>query len=182
MMAMFHGFRTSAFNENARGTNLLDTGAPYYDTYECADGEHVAIGALEPQFFAELMTRLDPLGDTLPDRSRSQWDVLRARLTEIFKTRTRDEWCAELEGTDSCFAPVLRMSEAVEHPHNVARQTFVTVAGITQPAPAPRFSRTPGKVARPPQPPGEDTDTVLRDVLGMSEADIAELYAARAVS
>lgn len=128
---------------NLRGENLLDGGAHFYDTYACADGKFIAIGAIEPQFYAELRQRcgLDgALYDEQMDAAR--WPLLKIRLADVFRTRTRDEWCAILEGTDACFSPVLDWDEAVEHPHNVARETFIKVNGVTQPAPAPRFSRT----------------------------------------
>ncbi|HEY1145672.1 MAG TPA: CaiB/BaiF CoA-transferase family protein [Allosphingosinicella sp.] len=123
---------------DTRGVNLLDTGAAFYDSYECADGKFIAIGALEPHFYAELMSRL---GVSEPQMSPDLAD----RLTELFKTRTRDEWCALLEGTDACFAPVLSLAEAPGHPHNAERKTFVEAGGVIQPAPAPRFSRTPAR-------------------------------------
>jgi alpha-methylacyl-CoA racemase len=130
---------------DTRGVKLLDTGAAFYDSYECSDGKFIAIGALEPHFYAELMSRL---GVSEPQMSPDLAD----RLTELFKTRSRDEWCALLEGTDACFAPVLSLAEAPGHPHNAARKTFVEAGGVIQPAPAPRFSRTP---ARRPQMGGE---------------------------
>jgi alpha-methylacyl-CoA racemase len=129
---------------NERGANLVDGGAPFYDTYACADGRHIAIGAIEPQFYALLLEQCgiaDPLFDSQMDRAH--WPLMKLRLADAFRTRTRDEWCALLEGTDACFAPVLDWDEAPRHPHNVARATFVQVDGVVQPAPAPRFSRTP---------------------------------------
>jgi alpha-methylacyl-CoA racemase len=142
LMAMMWGFRATGMWADARGTNLIDTGAPFYDTYETADGGFVAIGSIEPQFYALLREKLGLTGDPLFDGQfdRAQWPAQKARLTAIFRTRTRDEWCALMEGTDVCFAPVLSMAEAVEHPHNVARGTFVERDGVMQPAPAPRFT------------------------------------------
>jgi alpha-methylacyl-CoA racemase len=138
--------RAAGWWSDERGTNLLDSGAPYYDSYETADGRFVAIGVLEPQFYSLLMDKLG-LPHGLPD------DELRERLTALFLTRGRDEWCALLEGTDACFAPVLSMAEAPDHPHNRARGTFTEAGGVTQPAPAPRFSATP---AVPPSMPSGD--------------------------
>ena len=142
LMAMMWGFRDSGMWSDERGTNLLDTGAPFYDTYETADGGYVAIGSIEPQFYALLREKLgltdDPLFDAQFDRA--QWPAQKTRLTAVFRTKTRDQWCALMEHGDVCFAPVLSMAEALEHPHNVARATFVEVGGVVQPAPAPRFS------------------------------------------
>ncbi|MBC5767067.1 CaiB/BaiF CoA transferase family protein [Ramlibacter albus] len=135
---------------NERGTNLLDGGAPFYCTYACADGKSIAVGAIEPQFYALLRERCglaDPLFDAQPDRER--WPLMKHRLAEVFATRTRDEWCALLEGSDACFAPVLDWDEAPRHPHNRARGTFVDVDGVVQPAPAPRFTRTPAGTPEP---------------------------------
>jgi alpha-methylacyl-CoA racemase len=174
-MSMFWGMRhLGAFNEE-RGTNLLDTGAAHYDTYETADGKFISIGALEPQFFAEFMERTGLAKEDLPRKDdKDGWPVLRERLTALFKSKTRDEWCAELEGTDVCFAPVLPMSEAMEHPHMKARNTIVEANGIVQPAPAPRFSRTPGKIRREPPERGQGGKEALKD-WGFSENEISSL-------
>jgi alpha-methylacyl-CoA racemase len=166
MMSMFWGMRQAGFfDETRRGENLLDTGAHFYDVYRCADGHYISVGSIEPQFYAELL-RLTGLSDD-PEfalqMDRNLWPVLKGRLEKLFHTKTRDEWCALMEGTDVCFAPVLTMSEAAEHPHNVARQTFIDVAGTRQPAPAPRFSRTVPEVARPPAHAGQHTREVLLD-------------------
>lgn len=150
LAAMMYGLKAQGRWSNARGENLVDGGAPFYDTYACADGRYIAIAAIEPQFYAELRTRCgidDPLFDNPADTAR--WPLLKIKLADIFRSRTRDEWCNLLEGTDACFAPVLDWDEAPRHPHNVARETFITVAGVAQPAPAPRFSRT---VAAKPEP------------------------------
>lgn len=164
-----------------RGANPNDGGAHFYDVYETADGEHVSIAAMEPQFYAELLERIGLADAGLPPQwDRARWPELRARFAQVFRTRTRAEWCALLEGTNACFAPVLRMSEAVKHPHNVHRGTFTTVDGVVSPAPAPRFGRTPGAVARPAAAPGEHTDEVLAE-LGSSPARIAELRSCGAV-
>jgi alpha-methylacyl-CoA racemase len=135
-----------------RGKNVLDTGAPYYETYETADGKFVSLGPIEGPFYADLLQRLglsdDPAFATQNDRAN--WPAMKARLTEVFAGKTRDDWCEALEGTDVCFAPVLSLAEAPHHPHNVARGTFIEAAGITQPAPAPRFSGTPAPAVRSP--------------------------------
>jgi alpha-methylacyl-CoA racemase len=182
LMAMFWGMRgTPAFDEDRPGHNLLDTGAPFYDVYECADGSFVSIGAIEPQFYADLLARLgladDPVFADQYDRTR--WPERKVRLAELFLTRTRSEWCGLLETTDVCFAPVLTMTEAAAHPHNAARATFVEHAGRVQPAPAPRFSRTPGGLDRPGAHPGTHTRQVLAE-RGLAPARIDALIAAGA--
>jgi alpha-methylacyl-CoA racemase len=183
LMTFIHGLRAMGIWSDERGTNLLDTGAHFYDVYETKDAKFVSIGSIEPQFYAELL-RLSGLGED-PDlpwqNDKSQWPALKDRLTEIFKSKTRDEWCAVMEGTDVCFAPVLSMGEAPNHPHNVERGTFVELNGIVQPAPAPRFSRTPGAVARPPSHAGQHTDEILSEWLGSDAADITKLRDAGAV-
>lgn len=136
--------------QDKRGVNVLDGGAPYYDTYETADGKFVSIGSIEPQFYAILMDKLGLAGDPafVQDADRATWPQLKARLRTIFRSRTRDEWCAIMEDTDICFAPVLSLAEAPHHPHNLARGTFVEAGGIIQPAPAPRFQGTPAPPVR----------------------------------
>jgi len=182
LMTMIWGFRAMGLWRDEPGTNLLDTGAPFYDVYECADGRYVAIGALEPQFYAELLERTGLAKEDLPHQlDRERWEVLRQRFTELFRTKTRDEWCALLEGSDACFAPVLSMPEAAEHAHNRARATFVAPDGIVQPAPAPRFSRTRPEIRRPPAAPGADTDGAL-GAWGFSPEEIAKLRALGAIS
>jgi alpha-methylacyl-CoA racemase len=145
LSAMMYGFKAAGQWSNYRGDNMLDGGAFFYDTYACADGRHVAVGAIEPQFYALLREKCgianDPVFDAQMDRQA--WPLLKLRLAEVFRTRTRDEWCVLLEGTDACFAPVLDWDEAPEHPHNQARKTFTSLQGVLQPAPAPRFDRTP---------------------------------------
>ncbi|MFI5892008.1 CaiB/BaiF CoA transferase family protein [Actinoplanes sp. NPDC051513] len=144
LMAFVHGMIAGGSWPFPRGSNLLDGGAPYYDTYETADGGFVAVGALEPAFYAALLDGLGLSSARLPDQlDRDGWPVLRARFAEVFATRTRDEWTAVFAGADACVAPVLSPAEAPAHPHNQARKTFVDVDGLTQPAPAPRFARTP---------------------------------------
>jgi len=147
-----------------RAANLLDTGAPFYDTYTCADGKWVAVGAIEPQFYAALLAGLGLDGEDLPAQlDRSGWPKLRARFTEVFITRTRDQWAEIFAGTDACVTPVLSFGEVADHPHLAARGTIVTVDGVPQAAPAPRFSRTPPAIPAPPPVPGADTEAVLED-------------------
>jgi alpha-methylacyl-CoA racemase len=182
LMTMMYGFSAMGMWNDERGTNLLDTGAHCYDVYETSDGKWVSIGSLEPQFYAELLTllELDP-ADLPHQHDRSAWPDLTERFRAIFATRTRDQWCEVFEGTDVCFAPVLTMSEATEHPHNVERGTFVEVAGLTQPAPAPRFSRTVPTVERPPAHPGQHTDEALTD-WGVDPQRLAGLRASGAIA
>lgn len=183
LMAMIWGFRAMGRWRDERGVNLLDTGAHFYDTYACADGGYVSIGSIEPQFYAELR-RLAGLADD-PDfdaqMNPAAWPALKEKLTALFLTKTRDEWCAIMEHTDVCFAPVLTMGEAPSHPHNAARGTFIDVRGQTQPAPAPRYSVTRTDPPRPEQPAGSDTDAVLAS-LGFDDATIARLRTAGTVA
>jgi len=188
-MTMMWAFTAMGIWSEERGSNLLDTGAHFYDTYECADGKYVSIGSIEPQFYAQLveLTGLEAhfaeRGERLPGQmDRSAWGGLKDALGEIFKGRTRDEWCEIMEGTDVCFAPVLTMSEAVHHPHNVARGTFVEVAGIPQPGPAPRFSRTTAEIQRPPSHAGQHTAEVLGEWLSLDDAAIGSLRSSGAVA
>jgi alpha-methylacyl-CoA racemase len=182
LAAMFHGFTASGMWTEERGTNLLDTGAHFYDVYETSDGRYVSIGSIEPQFYAELLRITGLEGESLPHQmDRSQWSALKERLAEVFRTKTRDEWCELMEGTDVCFAPVLSLSEAPQHPHNQARGTFVEVAGVTQPAPAPRFSRTEAQVQRPPAHAGQHTEEILAEA-GLDAADISKLRSSGAVA
>ncbi len=181
LMTMMWGLRSIGFWEDALGTNVLDTGAPFYDTYETADGKFVSVGALEPQFYAELLTRTGLVGDGLPAQmDKAGWPLMRERLTELFNTKTRDEWCEILEHSDACFAPVLPMGEAAEHPHLKERGTIVEEYGVQQPAPAPRFSRTPGAIQGPPAWPGQHTDAALAD-WGFTADELANLRATGAV-
>ncbi len=181
LMSMIWGLRSlGAWNEEL-GTNVLDTGAPFYETYETADGRFVSLGSLEPQFYAELVAKLGLDSDDLPAQmDRGGWPRLRERFAELFKTKTRDEWREILEGSDACFAPVLTMSEAAEHPHIRSRGTVVEHDGVLQPGPAPRFSRTPTGISRPPARPGEHTDEVLAE-WGFAADEIAKLRDAGAI-
>jgi alpha-methylacyl-CoA racemase len=167
--AMKAGGRLSA----PRGENQLDSGAYFYETYECADGGFISIASIEAKFHAELLQRLEIDPATLPPQhDRARWPEMKERMAAVFRTRTRDEWCARLEGTDACFAPVLSMDEAADHPHNLARNAFIEVGGIRQPAPAPRFGTTQ---LEPPKAPADvDTATVLAD-WGLDAAEISAL-------
>jgi alpha-methylacyl-CoA racemase len=162
LMTMTYAFRQLGMWREERGVNVLDTGAPFYEVYETSDGKWFAIGAIEPQFYAELVkvTGLDH-ADLPPQMDRDRWPEMKQRFAEVFASRTRDEWVEAFAGTDACGAPVLSPWEAHSHPHNASRKTFVEVAGVVQPGPAPRFSRTPGEVHRPPPFAGADTDEVL---------------------
>lgn len=182
LMGVFYGLHSTGDWNDERGTNLLDSGAPFYDCYETADGEYVAIGALEPKFFADLVQRLGLAGENLPAQyDRDGWPRLRKRLAETFRTRTRQEWCDLLEGTDSCFAPVLRLGEAPHHPHNQERGVFLERDGVVHPAPAPRLSRTPAGIAGPAPRSGQDTAAALAD-WGFDPADIERLRDSGAVT
>jgi alpha-methylacyl-CoA racemase len=182
LMTMMHSFRAMGMWNDERGTNLLDTGAHFYDVFETRDGKFVSIGSIEPQFYAELLKLTGLEGSDLPRQmDRARWPEAKARLAEVFRGKTRDEWCRIMEGTDVCFAPVLSMGEAYEHPHNVARGTFVDVAGRRQPGPAPRFSRTRPEIARPPCHAGQHTDEALAD-WGFPPADLARLREAKAIA
>ena len=177
LMAPFFGASAFGFWSDERGTNLLDSGAPYYDVYRCGDRQEIAVGAIEPQFFATLLEVLGLDPSDLPDQDdRARWDELRAALTAAFASAPRDHWLRRAEGRDACVAPVLTMREAARHPHIVERATIVDVDGVPQPAPAPRFSRTPSEPIRPPSVPGHDTDGVLLTT-GYTEAEVAELRA-----
>lgn len=170
LMTMFYGLYAAGLHNRERGNNLLDSGSAIYDVYECADGRFVAIAPLELKFREVLFQKLG-LPYTTDDGT-----TLRSQLEELFKTRTRDEWCSLLEGSDACFAPVLTMAEAPMHPHNMARGTFVDIGGVPQPAPAPRFSRTPAAKPTPPKALGEGARPALTD-WGIAEERIAALAA-----
>ncbi len=183
LATMFHGMRASGEWSDERGTNLLDTGAFFYEVYETADGRYISLGALDAASY-ELMVRLTGLADDggpVPDPGdRSAWPSMKARLAALVRTRTRDDWCRLLEGTDACFAPVLEPGEAPGHPHNKERRTFVEIEGVVQAAPAPRFSRTaPGPPGRPARA-GEHSEEALTS-WGFSAAEIARLRQSRAV-
>ena len=173
LAAMFSGFLAAGTWSEERGVNILDTGAPWYGVYETKDGKHVAIGAIEPKFFSELLSRMG-LREMPAQHDRSRWPQMRRRFAEAFKTKTRDEWSRIFDGSDACFAPVLSWSEARRHPHNASRKTFIDVGGVEQPAPAPRFSRTPGAVRRVPPERGAGGAQALAD-WGFAAGEIARL-------
>jgi alpha-methylacyl-CoA racemase len=183
LMSMIHSFLAMGAWKDERGVNLLDTGAPFYDVYETADGGYLSIGSIEPQFLAIVLevTGLDAEVDVAGMNDRSDWPRLKQRVAEVIKTRTRDEWVEAFDGLDGCVAPVLSMTEAPQHPHNVARGVFVDTNGVTQPAPAPRFSRTPASISGPPASPGQHTDEVLAD-WGLDASRISALREARAIA
>jgi len=175
LAAMFSGMLAAKRWREERGVNILDTGAPWYDVYQTKDGRYVSIGAIETKFYAELLERLGVANEALPGQYDVQgWPKLRARFAQIFQSKTLGEWCSAFEGSDACFAPVLTFSEARRDAHNVARAGFVTVAGVEQPAPAPRYSRTPGEVRRAPPERGEGGRAALRE-WGFSEEQIDAL-------
>ena len=161
---MFWSLRAGGLWSDQRGSNLLDSGAPFYDTYACADGRYIAVGALEPQFYETLLEGLGLIGENLPGQlDRASWPVLRQRFTDVFASRSRDEWVAVFEGVDACVTPVLSFAEVPAHPHIAARRTVITLDGIPQAAPAPRFSRTQPDLPTPPPKPGADTADVFAD-------------------
>ena len=177
LMAMFYGFKASGMWKEGRRSNMLDGGAHFYDTYQCADGKWISIGSIEPQFYALLLEKTginDP--QFQGQMNRDAWPELHDKLATVIATKTRDEWTQIMGGTDVCFAPVLDLDEAPAHPHNAARQTFVQVAGVTQPAPAPRFSSTPGQIQGPPPHVGAHDREALAD-WGLSPAEIDALFA-----
>ncbi|WP_041606967.1 CaiB/BaiF CoA transferase family protein [Tistrella mobilis] len=182
LMTMMYGMAAAGSWDDRRYSNLVDGGAHFYDTYETADGKHVSIGSIEPQFYAELirLAGLDP-AEFAAQNDKAEWPRMKARLVEVFKTKTRDEWCSLMEGSDVCFAPVLSMFEAPEHPHNRERGTFIEVDGVVQPGPAPRFSRTAPDRPTPPPAPGTHTDQGLAD-WGFSADEIAALKASGAAA
>lgn len=175
LMTMFHGLANLGGWKNQRGANMLDGGAHYYDVYETSDGKFVSIGSIEPQFYALLIEQAGLDRDTFKDQHNAKnWPELKRQLTNLFKTKTRDQWCEIMEGTDVCFAPVLDYTEAPEHPHNRARGTYISINGVAQPAPAPRFSRSECETPNAPPAEGSDTDAVLTD-WGFDPASIESL-------
>ena len=181
LMTMFYGMRASGMWSDKRYDNLLDGGAHFYDTYETSDGKYVGIGSIEPQFYALLREKAglsDPEFDHQHDRSK--WPSLKAKLAAVIKGKTRDEWDEIMLGTDICYAPILTLDEAPGHAHNVARETFLNIDGVTQPAPAPRFSRTVSKVGGPAPEVGGHNDAALTD-WGFASADIEKLKASGAL-
>lgn len=181
LMAMYYGFRAEGEWSDRHGTNLLDGGPHFYDVYETSDGKWITVASLEPQFYALLREKAG-LSDTSWDShmDRNKWPEQKVKIAEIFRTKTRDEWCALMEGTDTCFAPVLSMGEAASHPHNKARETIVAPGGVEQPNVAPRFSRTPSEIQGPPPMNGEQTVEVLQD-WGFTDSEISGLEKAAAI-
>ena len=175
LSAMFAGLLASGRWTEARGDNILDTGAPWYECYETQDGKFVSVGAIEPKFYGELVQRLGLAGEVLPrQHERAGWPELRSRFAAAFRSKTRDAWCAVFDGSDACFAPVLTFSEARAHPHNVLRKGSVTINDVAQPAPAPRFQRTPGEIRSPAPQPGALGAEALAD-WGFAATEIEKL-------
>src|SRR5579863_10529310 len=180
LMTAIYGMHGSGFWNNNRGDNILDTGAHYYEVYETKDGKFVSIGSIETKFYDELLELSGLKREELARQNdRDAWPAMKQKVAAIFKTKTRDEWCKIMEGSDVCFAPVLSMTEAPKHPHNRHRGTFIEDDGVIQPGPAPRFSRTPSKIQRPPARPGEHSEEALRD-WGFSASDLEKLRKAAA--
>ncbi len=181
LMAMIFGLRASGFWKDERGVNLLDSGAHFYDTYETADGKHISVGSIEPQFY-ELLLKHTEIDDPefKKQMDAGQWPAFKETIAAVFKTKTRDEWTDIMGDTDICFAPVLSLDEAPNHPQNRSRNTFVDLEGVTQPAPAPRFSRTQPEIKNPPPVPGGDTESVLQE-LGFSADRIEALNKAEVI-
>jgi len=182
LMTAFYGLAAAGIWRLERGVNHLDSGSHFYNTYETADGKFVSVGAIEPQFYARLLKTagIEEGGGFEQQMDRAGWPSLEAKIETVFKTKTRDEWCALFEDADACFAPVLDMSEAPTHPHNRARETFIEIEGVVQPNAAPRFSRTPGRVQGPPAKIGAHTQEVLSE-WGFAATEIAALSAAGAI-
>jgi alpha-methylacyl-CoA racemase len=183
LMTMIHSLHHSGIWNDERGANMLDTGAPFYEVYETADGKFLGLGAIEPQFYAELLAGLGLADDPLfvHQNDKANWPAMKERVAAAVATRTRDEWDDVFAGTDACVAPVLSPWEAHQHPHNQARSTFVEVDGVVQPGPAPRFSRTPSSISRPPSFPGGDTVSGLLD-WGIDEGTVSKLRETGALS
>ena len=181
LSTIVHALRSAGVWQDEAGTNLLDSGAHFYEVYEASDGGHIAVGAIEPQFYAELLRILELPADELPQFDRDRWPEFKERFAAAFATRTRDEWAAVFEPAEACTTAIYKPSEAPAHPHNVARGVFVEVEGIVQPAPAPRFSRTPGKIRMGARDAGADTDTALA-AWGVAETEIASLRESGAIA
>jgi alpha-methylacyl-CoA racemase len=183
LMWMFHSFESfGMWDATQRESNMLDGGAHYYGTYECADGEYISIGSIEPQFYALLKALAElPEADFGAQNDKSAWPLMKEKLTVIFKQKTQAQWCEIMEGTDVCFAPVLNFMDAPKHQANIARNTYIELDGVTQPAPAPRFSRTPSAVQHGAHAAGQDTDTVLK-AMGFAEQELASLRSAGSIT
>lgn len=183
LMWMMMGFQQQGlWDASARESNMLDGGAHFYDTYECSDGQFISIGSIEPQFYALLLQKLGIDDAAFADQNnRESWPALKAKMAEVIASKTRDEWCAVMEGTDVCFAPVLTMVEATQYGPNIERSVYVEVDGITHPAPAPRFSRTPSRIAHGTRAAGADSRDVLSSVVGLAPAEIDALLECGAI-
>ena len=181
LMTMMYGFFAGGQWRDERGANVIDGAAPYYGTFETSDGGFIAVGAIEPKFYAVLLDGLGLAGEDLPDQNdRDGWPILRKAIGDRFRSKTRDEWCRVFDGKDACVAPVLSLAEAPDHAHNRARGVFTDEGGVVQPAPVPRFTRTPGRIQGPPPAPGEHTRAALAD-WGIAEAEIAALFEVGAI-
>lgn len=181
LMSIFNSLHAMGMWTPKRGVNMLDSGAHFYDTYETKDGKYVSIGSLEPQFYAQLIEKAELDPETFSNQMNQQeWPSLKEKLSEVFKRKTQMEWCEIMEGSDVCFAPVLDFIEAQQHPHNVARKTYIEVDGLVQPAPAPRFSRTPSEVQFGPRAAGENTEEILQG-WGFSTTQIQGLREGKAL-
>ncbi|MFC8386593.1 CaiB/BaiF CoA transferase family protein [Nocardia sp. NPDC057272] len=182
LMTLFYGLFAAGYWSDERGVNRLDSGAPWYNVYETADGGWVSVGANESRFWRNLLRIMEIDESEMPDQhDKSQWPSVHKRFTSVLLTKTRDEWCALAEGQEACLAPVLSLTEAPRHAHLRARGTFVDMDGVVQPAPAPRFSRTPGMIQRPPAEPGEHTDEVLHD-WGFTATELTALRDQQAIA
>lgn len=182
LMAMFYGMKGMGRWSEERGTNLIDGGSHFYNVYKTKDDNYISIGSIEPKFYRELLEKSGLSGDSsLPKQmDESGWEEMKEKLSAIFVTKTRSEWCDIMEGSDVCFAPILNMQESIDHPHNVERKTFVEIGGIPQPAPAPRFDKTPCDIPKASSAPGEDTDAVLSD-WGFGDDEIQQLKESKAI-
>ncbi len=182
LMSMFFSMRASGVFGSDRGTNLLDGGAHFYGTYETKDGKYISLGSIEPQFYSLLVEKTGVDADRFSDQmNSSKWEEFRAELTQVFKQKTRDEWCQIMEGTDVCFGPVLELGEVNEHPHNVHRDSFAEIDGVLQPSPAPRFSRSKPGIRHGSRIAGEDSVSVLEES-GFSSQEISQLLDSDVVS
>jgi alpha-methylacyl-CoA racemase len=181
LMTAAYAMHAAGIMNDKRGENVLDSGEHFYEVYETSDNKYVALAAIEPKFYAQLLELTGIAPESLPQQvDGTDKADLKSRMAEVIKSKTRQQWCALLEGTDCCFAPVLDMNEAPQHPHNHARQTFVEIDGVVQPGAAPRFSRTPTEIRSPPTNPGAQTEEGLID-WGFTEAEIEDLVASDAI-
>lgn len=182
LMAMFFTMYAGGVFKEERASNMLDGGAHFYGTYETSDGKYISLGSIEPQFYALLIEKAGLSAEEFaPQMNQQHWPALQSKLTEVFKTKTRDQWCAIMEGSDVCFAPVLSISEVASHPHNAARQTFQDLDGVVQPAPSPRFSRTSPQLSTASRKPGQDTRAVLESA-GYGAAEVEQLISDQVAS